>query len=142
MHEQIIIVSMASIWLLKVIVMMKMFLARSSAIKRGEVRLSIFRTYEKEHELSPKLLQASRNYKNLFEAPCLFYAVSLLIIVIGLGDLFTSVLAVTFAVSRYVHSYIHLGTNNVVHRMYFFAIGIFSVHVMWIYSLGKYFLQL
>ena len=142
MHEQILIASMGLIWLLKIIVLFRMFIVRFNAIKRGEVRVSVFRTYEKEHELSSKLVQASRNYSNLYEAPSLFYAISLLIIVLGLGDTLTSSLAVVFALSRYIHSYIHLGRNNIVHRTYVFGLGILSIHAMWIYSLGKYFLQI
>ncbi|MCO4755391.1 MAG: MAPEG family protein [Bacteriovoracaceae bacterium] len=140
MHEEILIASMGLIWLLKVFILIYMFRLRVGAIKRREVKISSFSTYENEHEQPKRLLQASRNYKNLFEAPTLFYAVALLVIVLGLGDMVTSVLAITFALSRVVHSIIHIGSNNIIHRMYAFAVGIFAVHILWIYTLGNYFL--
>lgn len=73
----------------------------------------------------------SNNYQNQFEVPVLFYGLLPLLLVTGLADAVSAVLAWVFVASRVVHSYIHLGSNIVIRRFRVFVFGFTTVVLMW-----------
>jgi hypothetical protein len=76
-------------------------------------------------------VEASDNFKNLFEVPVLFYAVCL---ALALTDAVTALqlaLAWVFVAARIAHSAIHLTYNQVMHRFYAYALGTVTVFAMW-----------
>jgi hypothetical protein len=73
----------------------------------------------------------ANNYQNQFEVPVLFYALLPLLLVTGLADAVSVVLAWVFVASRIVHSFIHLGSNIVINRFRAFVFGFFVVVLMW-----------
>lgn len=100
------------------LVMIVMFIRRVDAIKQKNIKLSYFRIYRgTEEQLPEKMVQASRNFTNLFEVPTFFYALSLFAFVLNGVDLFILISAWAFVVLRVVHSIIHLTSNNVIWRM-------------------------
>ncbi|MES2823097.1 MAG: MAPEG family protein [Pseudomonadota bacterium] len=103
---------------------------RIHAVKRGELKLSYFRLNSGD-EASTKLLQASRNYSNLFEMPVLFYAAGTIAIALHLEGLTIMTLSWTFVATRVVHSWIHLTNNNVIHRLKAFMLGNICVLLIW-----------
>jgi len=104
---------------------------RVAAVNAGEVRLKdIALDSSKWPEGLRKL---GNNYQNQFELPVLFYAVVALLIATGLGDGVALVLAWGFVVSRLVHSFIQVGTNNVVHRLYAFGAGLAALAALWLW---------
>jgi hypothetical protein len=104
---------------------------RVAAVTAGEVRLKdIALDGSKWPE---RLRKRANNYQNQFELPVLFYAVIALLIATGLADLVSLILAWAFVASRLVHSFIQVGTNNVVHRLYAFAAGLAALAAMWLW---------
>ena len=73
--------------------------------------------------------RASDNFRNLFEAPVLFYAAVLTIHSAQLTGTACLVLAWLFVAVRIVHSSIHCTYNRVMHR---FAAFVTSLGVLWI----------
>ena len=110
---------------------------RIAAVKAGEVKLSAFRL-NNAGDIPSKMLQASRNYSNLFEVPVLFYAVGGLSLSLQLETLSLVILSWVFVVSRLAHSLIHLTTNNVIHRLQAFMAGNICVLLMWIILVWEY----
>ena len=81
---------------------------------------------------SPNRTDSSRHFTNLFEAPTLFYAVCLAAMVTHSSDIVLEVLAWLYVAARLVHSFIHLGRNEIVPRLsaYFTSWGVMAA--MWI----------
>jgi hypothetical protein len=110
---------------------------RIDAVKSGQVKLGVFRL-NNNTDIPPKMQQASRNYTNLFEMPTLFYGAGILAIVLHLNTPSLVVLGWFFVASRAVHSWIHLTSNNVIHRMQAFMAGNICVVLMWIILVVEY----
>ncbi len=75
--------------------------------------------------------RAADNFRNLFEAPVVFYAVLLTIYVAGLTGAAYLALAWAFVAARIVHSSIHCTTNRVIHRLLAFATSLFLLWALW-----------
>jgi len=117
--------------LLTAFVLIYMFLTRVNAVKNKIVKMSYFKTYNSISENLPdQMLQASRNFSNLFEVPTLFYMVCLFITVLNQVDIIFVVLAWFYVFFRICHTYIHLSSNNVRIRMTFYALSWFVLVLM------------
>jgi len=79
----------------------------------------------------PALL-ASNNFKNQFELPVLFYAVTLFALVTRYVDPLFFALAWIFVISRVVHAVIHLGSNIVLWRGSSWLVGFAALVAMWV----------
>ncbi len=71
----------------------------------------------------PAVANPSDNLKNLFELPCVFYAVVLYLHVRGLVDVTHVVSAWVFVVFRFAHSAVHCTVNVVLLRFGLYAIS-------------------
>lgn len=81
--------------------------------------------------------QAANNFRNQFELPVLFYVVTILALVTRKADLIFVVLAWVFVLSRIVHAYVHLTSNDVRLRFPIFLVGFIALVIMWvIYALA------
>jgi len=105
--------------------------ARLSAVRRGDVSIGFFRIYT-EGQQPERLHLISRHVQNHFEVPPLFYIALLFIHAAGAVTAFTVGLAWLYFLSRCVHSYIHLGANNVSHRFFTFAASGFILAGLWL----------
>lgn len=76
--------------------------------------------------------RASRNFKNQFEMPVLFYAVCAFALITRTVDLAQFVLAWVFVVSRAAHALSHLTTNIVMVRGSLYLIGVGALTLMWL----------
>jgi hypothetical protein len=104
---------------------------RVAAVRADEVKL---RDIALDSSKWPeRLRKLGNNYQNQFELPVLFYAVVALLIATGLADGVSLVLAWAFVATRLVHSFIHIGTNNVVHRLFAFGAGLAILAAMWLW---------
>jgi hypothetical protein len=110
---------------------------RIAAVRKGEVKLSTFRLNNRD-DIPPTLIQASRNYSNLFEIPVLFYCAAILALLLHLETPVMIMLGWLFVGSRAVHSWIHLTSNNVIRRMQIFLFGNICVLLLWIILVTKY----
>ncbi|RYZ94551.1 MAG: hypothetical protein EOP47_27650 [Sphingobacteriaceae bacterium] len=115
----------------------QLFRLRLKAVKSGKVRLSSFRL-NTNTDTPPDMLQAMRNYSNLFEVPVLFYVAGTLAIATHIEAVSITLLAWLFVAARAVHSWIHLTYNNVIHRMQAFMAGNVCLILIWILLLLNY----
>ena len=110
---------------------------RVDAVKKGEVRLGSFRLNNSEG-IPANMIQASRNYSNLFEMPVLFYCAAILALLLHLDTPALLILSWLFVISRAVHSWIHITSNNVIRRMQVFMAGNICILLMWIILVWRY----
>lgn len=77
-------------------------------------------------------VRAADNYRNLFEAPVLFYT-AMLTATITHGTTGALVaLAWLYVGLRYVHSYVHCTYNRVMHRFAAFALSMLALMLIWL----------
>ena len=105
-------------------------LARVRAIRKGEVRVSFFRSYDEGTQ--PKRLHIlARHVQNHFEIPPLFHIGVVLIYVTQSVSSVAVVFAWLFVAARIVHSCVHLGSNNVTHRFFAYGISLLALCGLW-----------
>lgn len=75
--------------------------------------------------LPPQVMWKAHNYNHLHEAPTVFYAVSIVLAIIGQGDGINAQLAWLYVVLRVVHSLIQSTVNKVTLRFSVFALSSF-----------------
>ncbi|MGB7452913.1 MAG: MAPEG family protein, partial [Lysobacterales bacterium] len=97
------------------IVMVNMYRKRVSEMKIKRIHPQRIKTRYKSKALLTDSASAADNYSNLFELPALFYLAILLTLTLMVQDSILVVLAWLFVVSRYLHSFIHVSYNNVMH---------------------------
>lgn len=112
-------------------VTVRMFLERVRQI-RGE-RIP-FREIPSGSQMAVRFAdtRAADNYRNLFEAPVLFYLALLVAALTGQGTPLVLGLAWTYVALRVAHSWIHCTYNRVKHRFYAFALSTLVLLLLWI----------
>lgn len=128
--NHLLIYPMFAMFLLSALVLIKMFRTRVQAVQSGQVKMSYFKIYNQEVS-SDEMIQASRHFTNLFEAPVLFYVVCLLGLLFSEGTIFL-ILAWIYVISRYAHAYIHIGPNKIMWRMSAYAMSWLVLAAMWL----------
>lgn len=73
------------------------------------------------------VVQVSNNIRNQFELPALFHALTFVLWAANGVTAVTLGMAVAFVASRYLHAYIHIGSNVVAHRRRVFTFGVVVV---------------
>ncbi|MGB5488702.1 MAG: MAPEG family protein [Lysobacterales bacterium] len=114
------------------IVMVNMYRKRVSEMKIKRIHPQRIKTRYKSKALLTDSASAADNYSNLFELPALFYLAILLTLTLMVQDSILVVLAWLFVVSRYLHSFIHVSYNNVMHRFSVFIFGSFVILAYWV----------
>ena len=130
-----IILPMFAMFLLTLFTLVKTFTTRVRLVKEGKLDARYFSTYQDgkdgiyEAEASRVL---SRHFSNLFEAPVLFYAVCLAALATQTaGPLFQWV-AWFYVLARIAHSFIHLGSNKIWHRIYAYMASWILLTALWV----------
>lgn len=103
---------------------------RFSSVKRGDVNVKYYRLMDGA-EVPDIITKTTRNFNNQFEIPVLFYIVSTLYVSFGIDSDFAAFFAWLFVGFRFVHSYIHLTYNHVLHRMLTFWFSFLCVIILW-----------
>ncbi len=93
--------------------------------------MKYYRLYN-EGEQPEQLQLISRHVQNHFEVPPLFYIVLLFLLVTGSVTQVAVVLAWLYFLSRCLHSYIHLGSNDVSRRFVTYATSGLILAGLWI----------
>jgi hypothetical protein len=76
------------------------------------------------HERIPsEVRRVADNYNHLFEAPTVFYAVTLAIVLLGLADPLHVICAWAFVILRVLHSLVQATVNRVMVRFLLFALS-------------------
>lgn len=123
MNQNYIFLPCLSLLILTFIVLIRMFLTRVRAVKEGSVDVRFFKTYDIPVN-SPKLMmQASRNFTNLFEVPTLFYMVCSFALITKQVDEVMYGAAWLYVLLRIIHSVIHLTSNKLGLRMSVYALS-------------------
>ncbi len=94
---------------------------RKSGIDLGKLRGT--KAADADLALPPAIQWKAHNYNHLMEQPTLFYAVALVLAMIGQGDGFNLILAWAYVVFRIVHSIVQAVWNKVSVRFLFFALS-------------------
>lgn len=123
--------------ILSIIVLIRMFITRVDAIKNGKLKISNFRTLNQLENAPEQMLQASRNFTNLFEVPTLFFTVAIFTVITFQVNYFTLICAWIFVLFRFFHSYVHLTSNNVKIRMVYYSLSWLALFVHGTYLLIK-----
>ena len=76
--------------------------------------------------------RAADNYKNLSEMPVLFYAFCAVLMFTHSVTTPMVIAAWMYVALRYVHSFIHITYNHVMHRFYVFAASMVLMGGMWV----------
>lgn len=112
---------------------------RRNAVLNRDIDPGYYSTFSGGEE--PKRLQVlSRHAANLLEMPMLFYAVVLMIHVSASTSSLFVVLAWAFVGLRFVHAFVHLGSNFVLHRFLVFALSVAVLLTMWVLLLIRFLL--
>ena len=117
---------------LSFIVMTSMYRARIAEMKSKQIDPQQIKTRSKSKELLTKSAPSSDNYSNLFELPVLFYTAILLTLILMIQDSILVILAWSYVASRYLHSFIHVSYNNVMHRFLVFLFSSFVLLAFWV----------
>lgn len=103
---------------------------RRIAVVSGAVRADRFKTRSSEPDVSASV---AANLMNQFELPVLFHVVCLAFFATNGVSYVAVALAWMFVLARYVHAFIHVGSNNLRHRSPAFAAGFAILVLMWIW---------
>ena len=112
------------------VVWWRMFFMRIGQMKRERIHPQAVAT---SAQATAKLTdsRAADNFRNLFELPVLFYAALFVAALTGQVTPITLALAWIFVALRVVHSAIHCGYNQVMHRFYAYVAGGFALFALW-----------
>jgi hypothetical protein len=76
-----------------------------------------------DRALPPQVQWKAHNYNHLHEAPTVFYAVAIVLAIIGQGDGLNAQLAWAYVALRVLHSLVQATVNNVMMRFAVFALS-------------------
>ena len=116
-------------WTILVLLLIPFYRVRAGI--RREIRTDDFK-YGESATVPGYVCIPNRNYMNLLELPILFYVVCLMLYVSAGGSSLAIKLAWVYLILRIIHSLIHLGYNNVMHRLAIFATSNFVLVALWI----------
>ena len=104
---------------------------RFRAVGQGEISIKYYRAYN-EGTQPPRLHLLGRHIQNHFEVPPIFYIAVLFTFVAGAVNPVSVTLAWLFVAARVVHSFIHLGSNDVSRRFFTFGAGVLVLAGLWV----------
>ena len=130
MNQAIIFYPVIALVALTFFVAFNMLRSRFSAVKNRQVSIKYFQL--NRGDIPDAMQQLSDNYDNLLSMPILFYLVTLIVYVLHVVDEGYLVLACLYVAARFMHSYIHTGYNNVVHRMYAYVLSAVVLIIIWL----------
>jgi hypothetical protein len=114
------------------IVMIIMYRKRVAEMQSKRIHPQRTKTRSIAHGVLPDSESAADNYANLFESPLLFYTAILLTLILMVQDTILVILAWTYVTSRYIHSFIHMTYNRVMHRFSVFVFSSFVLLGIWV----------
>jgi len=76
--------------------------------------------------------QFANCFRNQFECPVLFYVLTILAMATRHADFLFVVLAWVFVLTRLVHAYVHVTSNNLRMRGLWFGVGALVLFIMWV----------
>lgn len=104
--------------------------ARRGALIRRDAKIST--TALGERNWPANVQQISNCFDNQFQIPVLFYVLTILAIITRHADFLFVIMAWLFVLARFVHAYIHTGSNHVQYRFTAYLAGTMVLLIMWI----------
>jgi hypothetical protein len=105
---------------------------RVRAALSGRVPREAFRLGESS-DVPPDISLVNRNFMNLLEAPVLFYVVCISLYMTHQVNAPIVAVAWLYVLLRVVHSFIHLTSNRIVHRLLAHALSNITLLAMWLW---------
>ena len=108
--------------------------ARLSSVRSKQIKPAYFLLMNEKvaGEIPERVRVTTRAVNNMYELPVLFYLGAVMAVALELESTLTIITAWIFILSRYIHAWIHLTYNNIIHRMRIFSLGFITVLVLWI----------
>ncbi len=106
------------------------FKTRVKAVKNKQISPSYFQ--HNRGKAPEQMLRYNDNYQNLFELPILFYVLIGLLLITQNSSIGLIIGSWLFVFTRIIHSYIHIKTNHIPHRLKAFLSGSIILFIMWI----------
>ena len=113
------------------IVMVVMYRKRVAEMKSKRIHPERIKSRSGKHGVLTDSETATDNFSNLFETPVLFYTAIILTLILMVQDSILVILAWAYVTSRYIHSFIHITYNRVMHRFMVFIVSCFFLLAMW-----------
>lgn len=114
--------------LLAVLLYIALAVAKAKAAKAGQVNLE--RRALHADAWPDSVLKINNNIRNQFEVPMLYYVLMLILWQLNQTDYLIQALSWLFVGSRYIHSYVHTGSNYVPMRRRVFMLGVLVIVVL------------
>ncbi len=114
------------------IVMHTMYIKRIAEMKAKKIRPQSLDTRASAGPILTSSATASDNFSNLFESPVLFYTAMLLTMNLMIIDSAIVILAWSYVALRYIHSFIHISYNRVLHRFSVFMLSSVVLFALWV----------
>lgn len=130
MKQELILYPALVVAMLTFTVGIMLFRVRLLAAKRRDISPRYF-LLNRGGKLPEYLIKVDHNYSNLLELPILFYAAVLFLYATGTANHYQLWLLWGFALSRIVHSVIHISVNNLRWRMVSFVAGFLFLLASW-----------
>ena len=115
--------------LLTFVLLYRMAYLRTRAVRTGEVKMRDIAL--REPKWPARNRQVQNAYLNQLELPILFYALTILSIVLRHADLLIVLLAWVFVALRCLQAFVHVTDNDVRRRGPLFLAGALALAVMW-----------
>ena len=131
MNNNLILQPAITLALFTLTILLLILMKRVRAAVNKQVQIDDFK-YGESDTVPIWVCLPNRNFMNLLEVPILFYVVSIFIFITQHVDMLFVYLAWAYVVLRIVHSVIHLGYNNVVHRALIFGLSNAVLVIMWL----------
>jgi hypothetical protein len=103
---------------------------RFGALRRREVRIGDIALGQSNWPAYAA--QGGNSYNNQFQLPVLFYVLVILAYIFKKADLLFVIMSWLFVVSRILHAYVHVTSNNMRMRFTIFVVGAVVLMIMWI----------
>jgi len=130
--QKLIFIPLLAQVLLTAIVCSWMFKTRIAEMKRSRINPQKLATSAESVKLLKAVAGPADNFKNLFEIPILFYVAVITIYVTQMVDVLFLTLAGIFVLFRYIHSFIHITYNHVMHRFHAYLLSTITIWIMWV----------
>ena len=125
-----IILPVIALVLLTAVVWVRLYVERIRELKQRRIDPQSLATSASAGQTMQRV-QASDNFKNLFEVPVLFYALCAVLASAQQVSAFFVIGAWVYVALRCIHSFIHLTYNRVMHRFAVYVLSTVILFVLW-----------
>jgi len=116
--------------LLTAVVWVRLYVDRIRELRQRRIDTQALATSASSGQTMQRV-QASDNFKNLFEVPVLFYALCAVLVSTQQVSAFFVIGAWVYVALRCLHSFIHLTYNRVMHRFAVYVLSTVILFVLW-----------